>query len=402
MVVEAAVKPPNRARVVVVGGGNGGIALASRLNRKGESDVVIVEPRSEHFYRPLLSYVGAGLATLGDARREQSKVMPEGSTWVRDVVTRVHPELSTVSLGSGATIGYDQLVLAAGSRPDWDFIPGSAEAVLSENASTNYLFDLAPKTWRLVDGATSGTAVFTMPDTTCPCAGAAQKILYMACDLWRSRGVLDDMRVVLTVPEDTIFGVPVVDDELQRAIDDYGIELRTRTRVRSVDSGTTAITIESDGATEEISYDFLHLTPPHIAPDWVVDCGLSAEGARGFVDVDPETLHHRQYENVWALGDIAATPGSSSGGALRKQTPVVAQNILSALRGQPATARYSGYTVSPFTVSRRTLVLAEFTADGTPKPSSKVFDPRKERRSTFLFDRWGLPWIYWHRILRGK
>ena len=146
MVVEAAVKPPNRARVVVVGGGNGGIALASRLNRKGESDVVIVEPRSEHFYRPLLSYVGAGLATLGDARREQSKVMPEGSTWVRDVVTRVHPELSTVTLGSGVTMGDDQLVLAAGSRPDWDAIPGSAEAVLSENASTNYLFHLAPKT----------------------------------------------------------------------------------------------------------------------------------------------------------------------------------------------------------------------------------------------------------------
>ena len=41
----------------------------------------------------------------------------------RVVVTRVHPELSTVTLGSGATIGYDQLVLAAGSRPDWDFIP---------------------------------------------------------------------------------------------------------------------------------------------------------------------------------------------------------------------------------------------------------------------------------------
>ena len=58
--------------------------------------------------------------------------------------------------------------------------------------------------------------------------------------------------------------------------------------------------------------------------------------------------------------------------------------------------------MSPFTVSRRTLVLAEFTADGTPKPSSKVFDSRKERRPTFLFDRWGLPWIYWHRILRGK
>ncbi|WP_188668752.1 NAD(P)/FAD-dependent oxidoreductase [Tersicoccus solisilvae] len=393
---------PIHAQVLIVGGGNGGVSLAARLNRQGVNDVVIVEPRVEHQYRPLLSYVGAGLASIDAARRPQEQAMPSGSRWVRDAVDRVDPGASTVTLTGGATIRYDQLVLAAGSRPDWDAIPGSAEALLAENASTNYLFDLAPKTWRLVDGMRSGTALFTMPDDTCPCAGAAQKILYLACDLWRSRGVLGDIRVVLTVPTPTVFGVPVVDDELMRTIAEYGIELRTNTTVRRLDRETSTATLATDGATSALTYDLLHLTPPHAAPAWVEHSGLSSVNAGGFVDVDPGTLQHRRHPNVWALGDIAATPGSSSGGGLRKQTPVVAKNLRSVLAGKPPTQRATGYTVSPFTVSRRTMVFAEFGPDGAPMPSTRLIELRKERRSTFLLDRHALPWIYWHRILRGK
>ncbi|WP_328586915.1 NAD(P)/FAD-dependent oxidoreductase [Tersicoccus phoenicis] len=273
---------PTHARVLVVGGGNGGISLAARLNRQGVDDVVIVEPRVEHQYRPLLSYVGAGLASIEAARRPQREAMPSGSTWVRDAVERIDPHASTVALRSGATIGYDQLVLAAGSRPDWAAIDGSAEVMLAENASTNYLFDLAPKTWRLIDGMRAGTALFTMPDATCPCAGAAQKVLYMACDLWRSRGVLDDIRVVLTVPTDTVFGVPGVDEELMRKVAEYGIELRTNTTVRALDRETNTATLEADGRTEDLPYDLLHLTPPHAAPAWVKQSGLSSEQAAGF------------------------------------------------------------------------------------------------------------------------
>ncbi|MBD2763215.1 NAD(P)/FAD-dependent oxidoreductase [Kocuria sp. cx-455] len=402
MVIQSPQGPPTHARILVAGGGNGGIALAARLHRQGENDVVIVEPRAEHHYRPLLSYVGAGLASIDSARRPQGRVMPAGCVWVRDAIAGVDPEASRVVLASGATIDYDHLVVAAGSGPDWDAIDGSAEALHAQNASTNYLFDLAPKTWRLVEGMRSGTAVFTMPDDSCPCAGASQKILYMACDLWRNRGVLEDIRVVAVVPTDTVFGVPGVDEELERKIDEYGIELRTRSRVRSLHGDTGTAVLDNDGVVEELDYDFLHLTPPHAAPRWVAASGLSSKTARGFVDVDPETLQHRRYPNVWAVGDIAATPGSSSGGALRKQTPVVAKNIRSELNGKAPRARYNGYTVSPFTVSRRTLVFAEFAPDGTPMPSTKLFELRKERALTFLLDRWLLPQIYWHRILRGK
>ena len=49
-------------RVVVIGGGNGGLSVAGRLERMGVEDIVVVEPRSEHLYKPLFSHIAGGTA----------------------------------------------------------------------------------------------------------------------------------------------------------------------------------------------------------------------------------------------------------------------------------------------------------------------------------------------------
>lgn len=50
--------------VVIIGGGNAGISAAARLIRKGIDSVAVIEPQQVHTYRPLLSYVGGGQASL--------------------------------------------------------------------------------------------------------------------------------------------------------------------------------------------------------------------------------------------------------------------------------------------------------------------------------------------------
>ena len=74
---------------------------------------------------------------------------------------------------------------------------------------------------------------------------------------------------------------------------------------------------------------------PRRAPAGGASSGLAGEGSDGFVDVDPLTLRHRTFPRVWALGDVATVDTSPSGGALRKQVPVVAHNIPAALVGKP-------------------------------------------------------------------
>jgi sulfide:quinone oxidoreductase len=104
-----------------------------------------------------------------------------------------------------------------------------------------------------------------------------------------------------------------------------------------------------------------------------------------------------------ALGDAAATTNSKSGGALRQQTTTAAKNLVAALEGKPLPQTYNGYSVCPFVVSRSTVVFAEFDDRYRPKPTIPGWKGlAKERRMTFLADRYVLPWVYWNLILQGR
>ena len=211
-----------------------------------------------------------------------------------------------------------------------------------------------------------------MPAGPIKCGGAAQKPMYLACDYWREQGVLDDIRVVMVQPYPTVYGVPGVDDELDRKIAEYGIELRCNSELTSVDAAgqTALIRDNTTGTTEELRYDVLNAVPPQSAPDWLKATDLPAPGdTGGFVEVDPQTLRHVRFPNIWSLGDAAGTTNSKSGGALRKQTSVLAKNLVAARDGKPVTEKYNGYSVCPFTVSRSTVVFAEFDDQYRPMPT---------------------------------
>jgi len=397
--------PRRHHRVLVVGGGNGGLSLAGRLRRAGIDDIAVVEPRSHHLYQPLFSHIAGGTARAGQARRPQDEVIPRGVTWIHDSATGVRPSEHAVELGSGALVTYEQLVLAPGIRRDWARVPGLEEAIGTPTVTSHYEYDLAQKTSRLLRDLRAGTVVFTQPDGPASCAGAAQKPMYLACDYWRRIGVLDDIRVVLVLPTPTMFGIPLIDDELARKTAEYGIEVRFSSELAAVDAASSSVTIRSaDGVDEQLHYDVLNVVPVQRAPEWIAASGLSApHDESDQVDVDPRRLQHRHHPDIWALGDAASAAGSKSGGALRRQTKVVAQNVLAVLDGRDPSAVYDGYSVAPFTVSRGTVVFAEFDDRLRPKPTIPFWTGlARERRLTWLFDRHILPWIYWHLITQGR
>jgi sulfide:quinone oxidoreductase len=397
---------PEHHRVVIIGGGNAGLSVAGRLRREGLDDIVVVEPREQHVYQPLLSHIAGGTARASLATRPQAAVTPRGIRWVQDHATDVRPDCDSVQLGSGRTLGYDQLVVCPGIQKDWNSVPGLADAMASPAGASNYEFDLAVKASRLLRDLRRGTVVFTQPAGPASCAGAAQKPMYLACDYWRTIGVLGDIRVVLVVPDPTVFGMPLIDEELARKIAEYGIELKPQSELLEVDAGTRSVVIgRADGSVREhLHYDVLHAVPPQSAPDWLKATPLPAPtDSRGFVEVDPETLRHTRFSNVWALGDVAATRNSKSGGALREQTLVLAKNLTAAMTGAPLPKRYTGYSVCPFTVSRGTVVFAEFDDSYQPRPTIPLWTGlARERRLTWVFDRHILPWVYWHLILTGR
>ena len=391
--------------VLIIGGGNAGVSLAARLHRYGVKDVAVVEPADQHYYQPLFSHIAGGRARASEAVRPEGAVLPRSVEWIRDGAVDIDPHGKTVSLASGGRLGFDHVVVCPGLQLDWDTIPGLGEAVHSPSGASHYEFALAAKAWTLLSALTAGTAVFTMPAGPIKCGGAAQKPMYLACDYWREQGVLQDIRVIMVQPYPTVFGVAGVDEELNRKVAEYGIELRLNSELVAVDpkAQTALIRNNTAGSTEELRYDVLNAVPPQSAPDWLKATELPARGdAGGFVEVDPQTLRHARFPAVWSLGDAAGTSNSKSGGALRKQTKVLAKNLVAARQGKPLADKYDGYSVCPFTVSRSTVVFAEFDDQYRPMPTVPKVPTWKESRASWVVDRDIFPRVYWNLILKGR
>ena len=144
------------------------------------------------------------------------------------------------------------------------------------------------------------------------------------------------------------------------------------------------------------------MAPRQSAPDWIKASPLADPASpAGFVEVDKHTLQHVRFPSVFALGDAGNTPNSKTGAAVRRQAPVVAANLLASLGHRPLQARYDGYAACPFTTARNRMVLAEFDYTLQPRPSLPLIDTTRERYDMWLLKRYGLPWLYWHLLLRG-
>ncbi|GHH69331.1 pyridine nucleotide-disulfide oxidoreductase [Streptosporangium violaceochromogenes] len=397
--------PATHHRVLIVGGGSAGVSVAARLRNARVGDIGLIEPSGTHYYQPLWTLVGGGCAPVGKSARPQASVVPRGVAWLKDRAVEIDPGDRTVTTASGARVGYDRLVVCPGIQLDWERVAGMAEALRTPAVSSNYTYELAPKTWELIRDLRSGTAVFTMPAGPIKCAGAPQKIAYLAADHWRRRGVLGAIRVVLVLPTPGLFGVREFAEELERVVARYGIEVRTNSELVEVDGEGRQVVVadHAAGTRETIGYDLLHVVPPQSAPDWIKAGPLADPGnPAGYVEVDKHTMRHVRHPEVFALGDAGSTPNSKTGAAVRRQAPVVARNVIATLGNQPPPASYDGYASCPLTTARDKTLLAEFDYTMRPTPSFPFIDTTRERRDMWYLKRYGLSALYWNLMLKGR
>ena len=393
-----------RRRVVIVGGGAAGITVAARLRRAGLDDVVVIEPSDRHYYQPLWTLVGGGVVRAAASVRAEAQVMPRRTRWVRDRAVEIDPERREVITAGRVHLGYDALVVAAGIQLDWDAIPGLTEGFEQGAVTSNYRFDLAPLNWERVHSFAGGTAVFAGVAGPHKCGGAIQKATYLAADEFRRRQILDASDVVLATPADSIFGVPEFAEPLSRVVAHYSIDTRFGHELVEVrPSQREAVFKTRNGPTTTLTYDLLHAVPPQSAPEFLKSGPLAVvDDPKGWVDVDSETLQHRRHPEVFALGDCSGASNAKTGAAVRKQAPIVVENLRSVLAGHEPKARYDGYSSCPIVTAYGKVVLAEFDYSGRPHKTVPLIDTARERRSMWLLKRYGLPFLYWHLMLRGR
>ncbi len=391
--------------LLIVGGGAAGVSIANNMRRQNSSiDIGLIEPSEKHYYQPGFTIIGGGAYTLKETTRDEKNLIHPSVNWIKNFGETFQPDENAVTLRSGEKVTYDYLVVCPGLQLDWGKIEGLKETLGKNNVCSNYSADYVEYTLTTIQSLQSGTALFTQPPMPIKCAGAPQKIMYLAADRFRKKGILDKFSIEFCNAGPAMFGIPFFAKALMKVVADYGIKTSFNTNLVAIDGpGKQAMfeVTDADGNKSKITkaFDMIHVTPPQSAPNFIKQSPLA--NAAGWVDVHPKTLQHTKYSNIFGLGDATSTPNAKTAAAVRKQVPVVVDNILALMKSKQLIEGYDGYGSCPLTTSLNTVMLAEFSYDGKVTPSFPLLDPRKNRWLWWWGKTTGFPWLYWHLMLKG-
>lgn len=421
-------------RIVIVGGGSGALMVLARLRRALENpDITVIAPNEKHIYQPGQVFVAAGEYDPEDIIFDNSGYIGEDVTWIKDEVASFDPDANTLKTKEGRDVRYDYLIVATGMQYHYEQIEGLTVDMIGQHGiSSVYLNDLAAGTasggtitrdWfnavREASKTSHPRVLFTQPSTPIKCGGAPQKMLYL-CDDFLKREKLNADFIFASAGE-KLFGIEEIEASLHAVQKRYGnITNKFSHDLIRIDSEKKVATFlykyqvqgEFDKEYEEyemidkeeivdIAYDFIHISPPTAAVDAVVNSPLGWQkgSAKGWLEVDRETLQHRRYKNVFGIGDVCGIPIGKTGGTARHQGTVVVANLIAVMEGKEAAEKFDGYTVCPLKTGYGEIIMAEFNYDGLA-PSFPL-DPAKPRWIWWIFDLYMLQPMYRYLMLNG-
>jgi sulfide:quinone oxidoreductase len=226
--------------------------------------------------------------------------------------------------------------------------------------------------------------------------------MYLADEAFRRQGVRDGSRIAFMKAKGALFSSKPYEETLYEIVERKGIDVNLMTELTEIRPDAKEAVFKNVETEEEmtVQYDLLHAVPPMTAPDFIAESPLADE--EGWVEVDPGTLQHTRYDNVFGIGDNSNLPTSKTGAAIRKQAPVLVDHLTATMnQTTPINGTYNGYTSCPLVTGYGKLVLAEFDYDKEPQESFP-FDQTQERYSMYALKAYGLPRMYWNGMLKGR
>lgn len=399
------------ARIVIVGAGAAGLAVASRLAQGLEgATITLIDARREHFYQPGYTLVASGIKDAGYPVSTTAEYVPEGVTLVPERVAEIDPDGNKVVTESAKRFAYDYLFVTCGMVLDYDAIEGmDIRRIGSNGLGSLYLGPQAAEaTWREMSRFTEkgGVGVFLRPATEMKCAGAPLKYTFVVEDYLQRRGTRGRSRIVYNSNNDNLFSVPIVSEKVRMLYESRGVEINYHRVLQSIDISRRTATFRTPEGTEQQDYDFIHVIPPMKAPDVVRDSPLPWTAgnwaAEGWMEVDRGTLRHVRYPNVFGVGDIAGVPKGKTAASVKWQAPVAVEHVLADIRGATSDALYTGYTSCPLITRLGRAMLVEFDYRNNLVPSFPgVIAPLEELWVTWVMKTMALKPTYLS-MLRGR
>ncbi|KAA8568277.1 hypothetical protein EYC84_007313 [Monilinia fructicola] len=402
-------------KIVVIGGGSAGLAISHQLLRQGkfhQDDIAIVDPATWHHYQPGWTLVGGGLKTKESLRKPLKSLIDPKFKFYNTGVDGFSPDQNFITLKNGDRVNYDQLVVAPGITVDVGSVKGLSEALDNPDSlvSSIYNYDHCDKVFRTIQKLKKGKAIFTQPAGVIKCAGAPQKIMWLALDHWKRAGLYDakdisgsPINITFATGLPSMFGVPKYSATLEELRRERSVEGLFQHDLTAID-GNTATFTRTDGqgqATKD--FDLLHVVPKNKPHDFVKNSVLANEA--GYVNVDEGTTRHVKYHNVWSAGDASSLPTSKTVAAITAEAPVLVRNLLLAIDGRDPEEVYDGYTSCPLLTEYGKVLLAEFKYGGVPKETfNKWFgiDQSVPRKEFYYLKKDFFPWVYGKYMVKGN
>ncbi|MDP2449358.1 NAD(P)/FAD-dependent oxidoreductase [Polaromonas sp.] len=325
---------PNRARVLVIGGGYGGATAAKyvRMLSNYKIDVVMVEPNTNFVSCPISNLVLGGSRTMGDITTPYDKLSGKhGVTVVKDMVSTIDAAKKTVTLASGATIGYDKLILSPGIDLMWNSIEGLQAA----NASGQILqaWKAGPETLALrrqleamPDG---GVYAITIPLAPYRCPPGPYERASQVASYFKKAKPKSKVLILDANPDVTSKG-PLFKKFWAENYQGM-LEYRGAHKAIAVDARTSTVKFEVQN---DVKADVLNVLPNMSAGAIAMKSGLANANAR-WCNVDYLTFESTAARDVHIIGDstLSAPLMPKSGHMANSHGKVVAAAVVAQLSG---------------------------------------------------------------------
>jgi sulfide:quinone oxidoreductase len=352
-------------RIVILGGGPAGTITANHLTQEltpriqsGDVAITVISDQPDQVYKPGFLYMAFGLEQAKAIHRPvQELVSPLVDVRI-DPVTRVDPDTRRVTLASGASLPYDQLIIATGCRLDHDATPGLAEA-----GDGFYDEAGAEQLYAKLAAMTEGRIVTSVIGVPHMCPVAPLEFTLMLDDWLRTRGVRDAFELTYTYPINRTHSIQAVADWAATEFEKRDVAIETFFNAEKVDPERKVL--ESMEGTE-LPFDLLVAVPEHRSAAFLADSGLTRAG---WVPTDRSTLAVEGFDGVWALGDTTGLPTPKAGSVAHYQAATIAKNVIARVDGGGPVARYDGKTICFIEAGLDRATFLEFDYHRMPTPT---------------------------------
>ncbi len=325
-------------KIVILGGGTGGLVAANRLRKASgkDTEIVLVDKEKNHLFNPSLLWLTVGWRNREQIQKPLSLLERKGIKFLNSSVQEISFENRIVNT-SGGDVSFDYLIIALGASTFPERFSGFQEAAYD-------LYDLSgvERLREAVENFHGRRIVVLITAKPFKCPAAPYEAGLLLSSYFSSKG--REVEIEVVTPEQLPMGVAgqEVGNMVVSLLQSRGIRFKPQHQALKIDGEKREIDFQ-DGKT--IPYDLLIGVPPHGLP--VAMKGSSILGESGWVKVNPKTLE-TGVENVYALGDITAIPLSvgmplpKAGVFAHFQAEVVAGNIALKINGRSPKKEYDG------------------------------------------------------------